>query len=146
MHSVAKEPLRKRISVRSQSSVELDATKLLELMTADDNKSVDDTDVRITRKSLSKIKKDLNLTEEELDIIFKALDSDEDGIITASELREKSHSENFMVFEKCPDEVEVLPELSEDLTLLDADWSVFRKCLFFSRFTWNWSDVQTRHL
>ena len=63
----------------SQNSIELDATKLLELINSDDTTGNNKPEVRITRKSLSKISKDLNLTEEELDIIFAALDSDEDG-------------------------------------------------------------------
>lgn len=105
----------------SQNSFELDATKLLELITADNN-SDSPEEVKISRHTLGKISRDLNLSDEELDIIFAALDSDEDGYITSSELRDKVHSRNPLVFERCPEEVS---ELGEDLTILRQEWSVF---------------------
>lgn len=107
------------LSLVSQNSFELDASKLLELITADE---ATESDVKITRNSLSKISEDLNLTEEELDIIFTALDSDEDGIITSTELRQKSHERNQLTFEKCPSEIDALSELGDELSLLDNGW------------------------
>ncbi|XP_060568160.1 ras and EF-hand domain-containing protein homolog isoform X2 [Ruditapes philippinarum] len=110
----------RKLSLASQNSIELDATKLLELITADDTNGNDAPEIRITRKSLSKISKDLNLTEEELDIIFAALDSDEDGYISSSELRQKAQRRNQLVFERCPSEVDALSELGDELSRLDS--------------------------
>ncbi|XP_053385020.1 ras and EF-hand domain-containing protein homolog isoform X2 [Mercenaria mercenaria] len=113
-------PKSRALSLTSQTSIELDATRLLELITADDTTGSGKPEVKITRKSLSKISKDLNLTEEELDIIFAALDSDEDGFITTSELRQKALTNSQFIFEKCPSEVDALSELGEELSLLDT--------------------------
>lgn len=116
----------------SQNSFELDATKLLKLITADDNSDSLEEEVKISRHTLGKISRDLNLSDEELDIIFAALDSDEDGYITSSELRDKVHSKNTLVFEKCPDEVS---ELGEDLNVLRKEWFVFlNRFLFFLQY------------
>lgn len=123
--SVERRPSKTRkVSLSSQTSIELDATKLLELITADDTTGSYCPEVKITRKSLSKISNDLNLTEEELDIIFAALDSDGDGCISSSELRQKAQTSNQLVFEKCPNEVDALSELGEELSLLNSDWWV----------------------
>lgn len=130
--SVERRPSKTRkVSLSSQNSIELDATKLLELITADDTTGSYCPEVKITRKSLTKLSKDLNLTEEELDIIFTALDGDGDGCITSSELREKAQTCNQLVFEKCPNEVDALSELGEELSLLNSDWWV-TYCLVFT--------------
>lgn len=106
----------------SQNSFELDATKLLELITADDNVNSSTGEVKISRHALGKVSKDLNLTEEELDIIFSALDDDQDGYITSTELRNKVLAKNTLVFEKCPEE---LWNLGQDLSILNEDWLVY---------------------
>ncbi|KAH3882276.1 hypothetical protein DPMN_006210 [Dreissena polymorpha] len=120
-----KQPLQKRRSsgLASQCSFELDATKLIELISGNVSQSANEAkEIKITRKSLTKICKDLNLSEEEVEIIFTALDSDGDGIITSTELRNKALSgDNVLVFEKCPNELVTLPELGFDWSLLSVD-------------------------
>ncbi|KAL4224722.1 hypothetical protein ACF0H5_015419 [Mactra antiquata] len=108
----------RNVRLVSQNSFELDASKLLELINADDPT---EGEIKITRKSLSKISEDLNLTDEELDIIFTALDSDEDGVITSSELRRKTHDKNQLIFERCPSEIDALSELGDELSMLNND-------------------------
>ena len=125
--SVDRRQKTRALSIASQNSIELDATKLLELIYADDTNGNDTPEIKITRKSLSKISKDLNLTEEELDIIFAALDSNEDGYISSSELRQKAQTKNQIVFERCPSEVDALSELGDELSRLDSNWWVTDK-------------------
>ncbi|XP_052802874.1 ras and EF-hand domain-containing protein homolog isoform X2 [Mya arenaria] len=125
MSSVTKQPLQKKRSfgLVSQNSFELDATRLLAIISGEENGNPgNEKDVKITRSTLARISKDLNLTDQEVDIIFTALDSDEDGVITSEELRKKAlERENPLVFEKCPDEVDTLSELGDDLTLFADD-------------------------
>jgi len=108
--------LKKKVS---QNSFELDASQLLEIITADDISNSLEAEVKISRQNLADISQDLNLSEVELDIIFSALDSDEDGYITSSELRHKVQSKPTLVFEKCPEE---LSTLGEDLSMLRGEW------------------------
>lgn len=109
------------ISLTSQGSVELDTTKLLDLITSE-SPDRPEKEIKITRKSLSKISSDLNLTPQEIDIIFTALDSDDDGIVTSSQLRNKIESgASHVVFERDPDFSYGVPELSDDLSLLGSE-------------------------
>ena len=116
------------ISLTSQGSVELDTAKLLDLITSD-NPDTPDKEIKITKRGLTRLSSGLNLTPNEIDIIFSALDSDDDGVITSSQLRDKIESgASHVTFERDPDNTYVVPELSDDLALLGTDkWFVFYK-------------------
>ena len=120
-----KRSARRSISLASQASVELDTTKLLELITSE-SAQAPDKEIRLTKKSLSKISPDLNLTAQEIDIIFAALDSDDDGVITSTQLRNKiENGVEQLVFERDPGEPYGVRELSDDLSLLGSEWLVY---------------------
>ena len=121
------------LSLTSQASVELDTAKLLDLITSD-NPGNQDKEIKITKRGLTRLSSGLNLTPNEIDIIFGALDSDDDGVITSSQLRDKIESgASHVTFERDPDNTYVVPELSDDLGLLGSDkWFVFCTYAMFS--------------
>ena len=119
-----KRSARRSISLQSQSSIELDTSKLLDIITSESTQAPD-KEIRITRRSLAKISPDLNLTQQEIDIIFAALDSDDDGVITSTQLRRKiENGVDPLVFERNPDEPYGVAELSDDLSRLGPEWLV----------------------
>ncbi|KAK3610932.1 hypothetical protein CHS0354_022199 [Potamilus streckersoni] len=69
-----------------QYPFDFESKRLLDLIKADAALTSSD-DVIITRKSLANLSGELNLSSQELDIIFSALDSDDDGVITAKDIR-----------------------------------------------------------
>jgi len=115
-----KPPLEKTVS---QMSIELDTDRLLHILAGDVGDADALPEVNITREKLMRMAADLNLTEEEVEIIFSTLDTDGDGVITAVELQEKARSRDpGFVAEWSPQHE--LPELGYDLDLFTQQWLV----------------------
>lgn len=81
-----------------------------------------------TRESFREIAERMNLSSEELDIMFTALDSDGDGIITHSDLICESPRLNSTPVHRKPDTSEnhkhPFKDIASDFRVLSTEWLV----------------------
>lgn len=81
-----------------------------------------------TRESFQEIAEKMNLSSEELDIMFTALDSDGDGIITHSDLICESPRLNSTPVHRKPDTSEKyrhpFKDIASDFRVLSTEWLV----------------------
>lgn len=81
-----------------------------------------------TRESFREIAERMNLSSEELDIMFSALDSDGDGIITQSDLICESPRLNSTPVHRKPDTSEnykhPFKDIASDFRVLSMEWLV----------------------
>ena len=103
---------------------DLDISRLIEVL------NLGGTNTSLTKNQLAEISGNLNISSDELDIIFGVLDHDNDGVITVDDLRSQLEEDSVSGSSQCSSTPKAhrrksdLPFSPSDLSRLSEEWLV----------------------